>query len=252
MRELPTPFVPSGRGRAALLELDRVPWHELEHAYGKGVVEHVSGRHDVRASLARLGDRDVDAVHAATYGITGKLCHQGTIYEATAPAVPFLAAFVAGEEIWIGHARDVACIVGSIAISSSWETEDGTWSGSYGEDVAESTRMALRASADLLAAAAQLHPPLAELVTAIVALARTDSPKRAHLDAVADQVDALYEADFGEAPREPLPPPPDEWIEHAKFGRGLVVGRQDDKVRVRFDDGTERTLARRFVTPRER
>lgn len=245
---MPAIVIPSARGRAALDELDRVAWHELAHAYGKGVTGDALW-HDVKASLARLADRDSDALDDTVYALTCNIYHQGTIYEATAPAVPFLAAFAAGEDVWIGHARDVACVIGSIAISSSFETTDGTMSGSFGDDVAESTRAALRASAELLAKLAELRPALADLVNAIDVLVRANAAQRRYLQAIADEVDALNDVDFGDPPREPVAPTGPEWITHKTFGAGLVLRREDDKLRVRFTDGTERVLAARFVTP---
>ncbi len=242
-------FVPQGRGRAALAELDRVAWHELAHAYTGA--EGSSLFYDVRGSLARLADDDHDAPGAAFGALFGNVYHQGTIYEVTAHAVPFVAAFAAGPEVWVGHARDAACLLGSIAIASSFETTDGTMSGSFGEGVAEATRASLRAVAPLLAAAAELHAPLRPLADAVRDLVHASPPRRAHLDAVAEQVDAVQDLDLGDPPYVPPKLGGDEWVAHAKFGVGLVLRREDDKVRVRFADGSERVLASRFVTKAE-
>lgn len=38
-------------------------------------------------------------------------------------------------------------------------------------------------------------------------------------------------------------------VRHPKFGPGAIVEELDDKARVRFDDGSERTLLRRFLLP---
>lgn len=38
-------------------------------------------------------------------------------------------------------------------------------------------------------------------------------------------------------------------VRHPKFGPGEIVEELDDKARVRFDDGSERTMLRRFLSP---
>jgi hypothetical protein len=242
----PSIFVPTGRGRAAVAELDRVAWRGLAHAYTGA--EGTSLFYDVGASLARLGDTDPNAAEDAFHALFGNVYHQGTIYEVTAHAVPFVAAFAAGPEVWIGHARDAACLLGSIAIASSFATTDGTMSGSFGEGVAETTREALRTVVPLLAAMAELHASLSPIVEPIRDLVHASRPKRHHLDAVAEQVDALQALEVGDPPFEPPKLAGDEWVAHAKLGVGLVLRREDDKVRVRFADGSERLLAARFVT----
>src|SRR5262245_16236241 len=98
MMTLPTLYLPSSVGRAVFNELDRVPWARLAHAYGTGK----SGPElcdDVVATLRQLGASDVDAFDEAVCALFSNLCHQGTIYKATAFAVPFLAAFAAGTDL---------------------------------------------------------------------------------------------------------------------------------------------------------
>ena len=83
-----------------LERLDEVPWDTLEHAYG--AASDVPG---LLRDLAAGTDRfDV---------LFGNLYHQGTVYPATVPAVPFLVALaggledpalVAGALAWLAHA----------------------------------------------------------------------------------------------------------------------------------------------------
>ncbi|HWB75487.1 MAG TPA: hypothetical protein VG755_11045 [Nannocystaceae bacterium] len=235
-------FVPSGEGRAALAELDHVAWAELHHAYGRGVTGP-GETHDVRAALALLG-HDGEAISSAVYALFSNVCHQGTIYEATAHAVPFIAAAASDDAVWVGHARELLCLLGAIAIASSFETDDGTMSGSFGDDVAESTRAALRASAPRLRTAASVHATQAELTNSIIALASSDPPTRAGMDAVSSAMATATRVELGDPPRPPLP---ERWVTHTKFGRGLVIARSDDKSRVRFDDGSERVLLDRVL-----
>jgi hypothetical protein len=67
--------------------LDGVPWAALSHAYGSA--EDVP---DLIRSIA-FGDRE--AREAAWYELYGNLWHQGTVYEASSRAVPFLLEIAA-------------------------------------------------------------------------------------------------------------------------------------------------------------
>ena len=62
-------------------ELDRIPWAELTHAYGPAS--------DVPA-LLRTVLRGGEDANEAWNDLHGNIWHQGTVYEATASAIPFL------------------------------------------------------------------------------------------------------------------------------------------------------------------
>lgn len=65
----------------SLLEaIDRVPWAKVEHAYGPAT--------DVPGLIRALTSPDVKVRNDAWYELHGNLWHQGTIYEASAYAVP--------------------------------------------------------------------------------------------------------------------------------------------------------------------
>ncbi|MFB6808854.1 hypothetical protein [Streptomyces sp. NPDC056387] len=64
-------------------ELDRVQWHTLTHAYGSA--------EDVPELIAALYEDDEETAGEALYELYGTIHHQGTVYAASAPAVPFLA-----------------------------------------------------------------------------------------------------------------------------------------------------------------
>ena len=64
-------------------ELDRVQWHALTHAYGSA--------EDVPGLIEALYDGDGETADEAIYELYGNIHHQGTVYSASAPAVPFLA-----------------------------------------------------------------------------------------------------------------------------------------------------------------
>ncbi|MET8859276.1 hypothetical protein [Streptomyces sp. NPDC004579] len=64
-------------------ELDDVRWSDLTHAYGPA--------EDVPELIRALYEDDEEAADEAVYELYGNIHHQGTIYQASAPAVPFLA-----------------------------------------------------------------------------------------------------------------------------------------------------------------
>ncbi|MEU5974801.1 HEAT repeat domain-containing protein [Streptomyces sp. NPDC047315] len=86
-------------------ELDGVGWEELEHAYGEA--------EDVPAMLRGLVGDEGEASEALGE-LWGSIVHQGTVYEATAAAVPFLARLAAGGVRTV----DLLVLLGAIAEST--------------------------------------------------------------------------------------------------------------------------------------
>ncbi|MGP3990156.1 hypothetical protein [Streptomyces sp. 3N207] len=66
--------------------IDEVEWAALEHAYGSA--------DDVPDLLRAAGSVDAQVREEALDGLVSSLCHQGSIYSATAAAVPFVARLV--------------------------------------------------------------------------------------------------------------------------------------------------------------
>ena len=62
--------------------LDTVDWGRLQHAYGPAT--------DLPTLIRALTDGDHVAADAAIAQLSHTICHQGTVYSASAPAVPFL------------------------------------------------------------------------------------------------------------------------------------------------------------------
>ncbi|MFE2851991.1 hypothetical protein ACFXJO_12760 [Streptomyces lavendulae] len=88
--------------------LDARPWSSLSHAYGSA--------EDIPDLLRALAGADVDAADEALSELYGSILHQGTVYAASAEAVPFLAGIAAA-----GHrTADVLALLGGMA-----ETDDG-------------------------------------------------------------------------------------------------------------------------------
>jgi hypothetical protein len=183
-------YVPSSIGPAALDELARVPWGQLAHAYGTGRLGPQLYE-DVAATLRQIGQTTPGAFEEGVEALFSNLCHQGTIYQATAFAVPFLAAFVAGTDLTPAQVPAFVAIFASIGIAASFEAPHGSHAGSWGPGVAPLTREACRASQHLLAATARRNPGLRELVAALAATARTDSPDPAAVERLERLVNEL-------------------------------------------------------------
>ncbi len=71
-------------------DLDRVPWAELEHAYGDGA--------EVPGHLRAVASAKRPAAGRALSRLEQILEHQGTVYPATAAAVPFVRELLAAAE----------------------------------------------------------------------------------------------------------------------------------------------------------
>jgi hypothetical protein len=157
------------------MELGNVPWPDLNHAYLHlpDEPENAIGR-DVALCLRRLYEGQEIAADAVEW-LYGNIWHQGTIYHATAYAVPFLAAIVAGDDIERSLRAELARMIGRIAIASSFDAPTGSHSGAWGENVAQLTREALVASHSLLSEAASRDPALLSLTMAIQAYAALPS-----------------------------------------------------------------------------
>ncbi|SNT47801.1 HEAT repeat domain-containing protein [Actinacidiphila glaucinigra] len=67
--------------------LDRIAWPELHHAYGPA--------DDVPDLLRALAATDEESAEEAEQELWSSIVHQGTVYRATVPAVPFLARLAA-------------------------------------------------------------------------------------------------------------------------------------------------------------
>jgi hypothetical protein len=234
--------VPAAVGRAALAELDRVRWAELDHAYGTGKVSRdLHG--DVEGSLRRLGDADPGAISDAIWALFGNIYHQGTIYEATAYAVPFVAAVAAGPEIPAASRRELVMLLGEIALASTFETDDGTMAGAFGDGVAEATGRALAAARPHVEAIARRPPALAAALEALLAAIDGELAAARSLEQLHVALESLEELDVEEEERRTdAETGPAEWFRHPVFGPGVLVAREASGYRIRFANGRERVI----------
>ncbi len=90
--------------------LDEVPWHTLEHAYGRA--------DDVPGAIRALLDPDPDRRTAALDELTTTIWREGVVYPATAPAVPFLAEAALSRDVEPRTALHVALLLAWVADGS--------------------------------------------------------------------------------------------------------------------------------------
>ena len=74
-----------------LENLDKIEWQSLNHAYGEAS--------DVPGLIRALASRDKEVREATIYELYGNIYHQGTVYEATSYAVPFLLELLESDEV---------------------------------------------------------------------------------------------------------------------------------------------------------
>lgn len=79
----------------ALSRLQAIPWQDLKHACGPAT--------DVPGLIKALAQPDQKLRDAAWQELYGSLWHQGTIYEATGHAVPFLIRLLDVDEVQEKH-----------------------------------------------------------------------------------------------------------------------------------------------------
>jgi hypothetical protein len=104
-------------GKRTLLSLlDHVDWEDLEHAYGSA--------EDTPDRLRALLDADPERRREARYWLSGSLAHQGTLYSASAPAVPFLVAAACERDV--PDRTQVLALLAELAVGAPGRF---TWSG---------------------------------------------------------------------------------------------------------------------------
>lgn len=104
---------------AALLgQLSSVRWSDVYHAYGPA--------DDVPGQLAAVIVGDDETREEAWWNLWGNIHHQGTIYEATVPAVPILL----GLATWPDHPDRVQALLMLREVGAA----EGVYVGRYGAD----------------------------------------------------------------------------------------------------------------------
>ncbi|MET8983579.1 hypothetical protein ABZX85_49270 [Streptomyces sp. NPDC004539] len=178
-------------------ELDTVQWHTLTHAYG--TAEDVPG-------LIRALYEGAEPAEEAIYELYGNIHHQGSVYEASAPAVPFLAHAARHAP---GRAADLLMLLAVLADHDPEDTESRHWAGS---DTAAICAELRRVLPDLLPCLDDPDTSVRRAALRTVAVVAGLLP--ADLRARAEQwLDALYAGDPDPAVRA------DALTALARFGR---------------------------------
>jgi hypothetical protein len=96
-----------------LLEgLDEIDWGSLQHAYGSAK--------DVPGQIRDLASRSKRHREKALWELHGNIWHQHTVYEATAPAVPFLAEVALADSVPDETGDAVILLLAEIADGESY------------------------------------------------------------------------------------------------------------------------------------
>jgi len=93
-----------------LEKLDTIDWSSLSHAYGEAS--------DVPDIIRALTSNDKEIRSDAIFELHGNIWHQGTVYEATAYAVPFLVELL--EAPSVAGKSDILALLNAIARGSSY------------------------------------------------------------------------------------------------------------------------------------
>lgn len=90
--------------------LDQIDWSKLGHAYGEAT--------DVPGLLRELASHDKEEREHAFSGLCGSILHQGTVYEATAFAVPFLIELLKSADVL--EKNEILILLAQIARGTSY------------------------------------------------------------------------------------------------------------------------------------
>lgn len=161
-------------------ELDAVPWHTLTHAYGSA--------EDVPELIRALYQDDEATAGEAIYELYGNIHHQGTVYQASAPAVPFLAHAVRHAP---GKRDELLMLLATLADHEPEDTESTHW---HGSSVAAICAELCRVLPDLLPCLADAEREVRRAALRVVAAVSDQLPAELHPPVVA-RLDTMYETD---------------------------------------------------------
>jgi hypothetical protein len=92
-----------------LEQLDKIDWSKVNHCYGPAT--------DFPTTLRALATGDKEQRKRSLWELHGNIWHQGTVYEATAPAVPFLIELVKSRH---ADSLEILCLLALIADGKSY------------------------------------------------------------------------------------------------------------------------------------
>ncbi|WP_406177036.1 hypothetical protein [Streptomyces sp. NBC_00996] len=179
-------------------ELDNVQWHALTHAYGSA--------EDVPELIRALYQDDEETAGEAIYELYGNIHHQGTVYPASAPAVPFLAHAARHAP---GKRDELLMLLAVLADHDPAYVDSPRWPGS---SVAAICAELCRVLPDLLPCLRDAERGVRRAALRVVAAVAELLPAELRASVVAE-VDGLYTTDPVPAVRA------DAMVVLARFGR---------------------------------
>lgn len=182
-------------------ELDEVQWLTLTHAYGSA--------EDVPQLIRALYQSDEEAADEAIHELYGTIHHQGTVYRASAPAVPFLAHAVLHAP---GRRDDLLMLLTTLADHDPADVESPHWPG---RPVAAVSAELCRVLPELLPCLGDPERVVRRAALRVVAAVAELLPAELRASAVG-QVEAVYADDPVPAVRA------DATIVLSRFGAGPV------------------------------
>ena len=127
----------------ALEDLDKIDWAQYNHAYGPAT--------DVPDLLRALRSSDEEIYGQAVHELFGNIWHQGTVYEATAYAVPYLIELLAVPAV--ACKADILFLLEAVARGSSYHDVHQHLSHHYHERQTEDFQATVRKELAWVAAA---------------------------------------------------------------------------------------------------
>ncbi|MBD2182761.1 HEAT repeat domain-containing protein [Planktothrix sp. FACHB-1355] len=93
-----------------LENLETIDWHQLTHAYGPA--------DDIPVLIRYLTSENTELREAAIYELYGNIWHQGSVYEASAFAIPFLIELLQNEHVQ--KKEQILILLAYLARGNSW------------------------------------------------------------------------------------------------------------------------------------
>src|SRR5262245_10102626 len=123
--------------------LDQIKWDQLSHAYGKAT--------DVPNLLRALASDKKEVWDNALYQLYGNIWHQGTVYQATAYAVPFLIELL--NEPAVVCKTEILALLQALASGSSYLDAHQDMDWYHNEGKTEGFKVEMRRELDWVRAA---------------------------------------------------------------------------------------------------
>jgi hypothetical protein len=149
----------------SLVGLRDIDWASLTHAYGSAA--------DVPGQLEAVATGSAPQREKAIWELWGNIHHQGTVYEASAYAVPFLARLAMDDAVPSAARTELIALVAAIAAGGSYlEVHEPLIRGGLAKDESQSKEQELKWVAEAHDAARAVAPELLALMPNATSTAR--------------------------------------------------------------------------------